>query len=706
MKNPLILVLLLVVLILYIAGLWKCYEKAGEHGWAAIVPFYSNYVLFKIAMGQGWLFLVCMVPIIGWIFALICNYKFAKAYGKSTGFAIGNILLPIVFTPIIGFSKNETSIDDVEASYSDDNTNSTATNDVAEKTEGEADVDVETEDIENEEDAFDDLANGSDPVKTVDKTVHKKAEEEAKAQFLLRLEKSNEQQKKEKESKKKEKWIDKFNWALLRSDIEAYGYKYSFKSIMTQMLLMFAAIIGIYCVLKLQWIYIFMVLLIAFMATPLIVRAQFEQMYQIRRFQMVTSYLDNVIPIFKNKPVLRSAWQDTVDLVDGEMQDAVNEALDYLYTNTDDENADETACKIIEDHFPNSRIHAVHKMMMTIIRQNSTNYQASVDNLFYDVSAWIQRTFQFQKDLEAKKTQLLLICLITMLANCIFIFVYATNEIFQDFPQMVGYQVSTFLFVSALLILMCAFYIKMNGKWLVDDMTNVMEAKYNRSFKYIVMDKRSAKPDKPQIALSIVFFAIAAYCYMTGQNVVVTLMLGGVGIYALVSNGQVYQSHKKNLAKALEIEFPIWLRDVALNLNNLTVLNAISNSKVVATPIMEYYVNIFLEEAIEDPSSIKPYNDFLSEFGLPDVKSSMKILYTMQNLDQDQLQEQTNSLIIRNQEMLAKAERMKNEDSVSGIVKFGFAPVGLFMLQMMVSMGLIFMFMMQYMGSVLNSVTM
>ena len=121
---------------------------------------------------------------------------------------------------------------------------------------------------------------------------------------------------------------------------------------------------------------------------------------------------------------------------------------------------------------------------------------------------------------------------------------------------------------------------------------------------------------------------------------------------------------------------------------------------------MEYYVNIFLEEAIEDPSSIKPYNDFLSEFGLPDVKSSMKILYTMQNLDQDQLQEQTNSLIIRNQEMLAKAERMKNEDSVSGIVKFGFAPVGLFMLQMMVSMGLIFMFMMQYMGSVLNSVTM
>ena len=133
--------------------------------------------------------------------------------------------------------------------------------DVTENTKGEDDAIVETEYSENEEDAFDDLANGSDPVKTVDKKVHKKAEEEAKAQFLLRLEKSNEQRKQEKEKKKKEKWIDKFNWALLRSDIEAYGYKYSFKSIMTKMLLMFAAIIGICCVLKLQWIYIFMVLL-------------------------------------------------------------------------------------------------------------------------------------------------------------------------------------------------------------------------------------------------------------------------------------------------------------------------------------------------------------------------------------------------------------------------------------------------------------
>lgn len=95
------------LIVLCIVGNWKSFEKAGEHGWAAIVPFYSNYVLFKIAMGQGWLFLICMIPVVGWIFALVGNYKFAKAYGKSTGFAIGNIFFPYIFTTIIGFDDSQ-----------------------------------------------------------------------------------------------------------------------------------------------------------------------------------------------------------------------------------------------------------------------------------------------------------------------------------------------------------------------------------------------------------------------------------------------------------------------------------------------------------------------------------------------------------------------------------------------------------------------
>ena len=42
----------LAVMVLTIVASWIMYAKAGEHGWAAIVPFYSSYVKFRIAGKQ------------------------------------------------------------------------------------------------------------------------------------------------------------------------------------------------------------------------------------------------------------------------------------------------------------------------------------------------------------------------------------------------------------------------------------------------------------------------------------------------------------------------------------------------------------------------------------------------------------------------------------------------------------------------------
>lgn len=527
-------------------------------------------------------------------------------------------------------------------------------------------------------------------------------EEEAAMKNMDR--KARKKRKRDVKRQKRQKFLNRFNWAVLRREIEGYGYRYSFVAIMKQMLVYFALVGAISYVLQLHFQYIFMLGLIVFMAIPIIIRAQYQQMYEIRRFQMVVSYLSNVIPIFKAKPVILHAWRETLDLVEGEMHEALQEAINYVISNTTDENQYETACQMIESHFPNSRIHAVHKMMLTVIRQNSKTYQTAVDNVFYDCTAWISRTFNFQKDLEDKKSKLLLLCLITLGANCLFIAVYSTNEIFKDFPQMLGYQVSTFIFVAILLILMCLFFVKMNGQWLVDDQTNAMEKRYEKAFNYMVMNHKKRGASNMQKVMAVLFVIIGVYAYLSMQNIAFLAIFGALAFVMVTSNERTYKSNRKRVQKALEMEFPIWLRDVALNLNNMTVLNAIENSKENVTPIFEFYIDRFLVDCYNDPTSIRPYNDFLQEYSLPDVKSSMKILYTLNSLDPEQLDEQVNSLIIRNQEMLAKAESMKNEDSVSGVTKFGFAPVGLFMLQMLISMVLMFMFMMSYMSSTMNGI--
>lgn len=46
--SPFMTVVYLAVAVLGIVAMWKIFEKAGEPGWAAIIPFYNLYVLFKI----------------------------------------------------------------------------------------------------------------------------------------------------------------------------------------------------------------------------------------------------------------------------------------------------------------------------------------------------------------------------------------------------------------------------------------------------------------------------------------------------------------------------------------------------------------------------------------------------------------------------------------------------------------------------------
>lgn len=82
---------------------WKIFEKAGEHGWAILVPFYDTYVMFKIAFGNGWKFLLLLIPIVNIVFAIMVPFKIAKAFGKSSGFGVGLLFLPFIFAPMLAF---------------------------------------------------------------------------------------------------------------------------------------------------------------------------------------------------------------------------------------------------------------------------------------------------------------------------------------------------------------------------------------------------------------------------------------------------------------------------------------------------------------------------------------------------------------------------------------------------------------------------
>lgn len=128
---------------------WKVFTKANIAGWKALIPFYSDYVRYKIAgkasMYWGYLIITVakqvysvfsLVVLAGNLVELVANGTFnlsgiemkaiswgltvlififdiylgrylAKAFGKSESFGIGLGLFPIIFVPILAFGKAE-----------------------------------------------------------------------------------------------------------------------------------------------------------------------------------------------------------------------------------------------------------------------------------------------------------------------------------------------------------------------------------------------------------------------------------------------------------------------------------------------------------------------------------------------------------------------------------------------------------------------
>ena len=91
--------------ILGIIGMWFTFEKAGQPGWAAIVPFYNWYIILTIADCSTWWILLWLIPGVNVVFAIIVYLRFAECFGQGILFALGLTFFPGIFYAILGFSN-------------------------------------------------------------------------------------------------------------------------------------------------------------------------------------------------------------------------------------------------------------------------------------------------------------------------------------------------------------------------------------------------------------------------------------------------------------------------------------------------------------------------------------------------------------------------------------------------------------------------
>lgn len=90
---------------------WIIFNKAGKHGWAAIIPIYRHIVYLKVCGISPWLLLFAFIPIFGWLILWIVNiiskFELAKAFGRGFFFGLGLWFFNTIFELILACSKRK-----------------------------------------------------------------------------------------------------------------------------------------------------------------------------------------------------------------------------------------------------------------------------------------------------------------------------------------------------------------------------------------------------------------------------------------------------------------------------------------------------------------------------------------------------------------------------------------------------------------------
>jgi hypothetical protein len=97
-----------ILAIIGIVAMWKLFAKAGQPGWAAIIPIYNIIVFLKVVNSPWWWLLLMLIPIVNIVLLIIVSLDFGKSFGKGGAWSFFLlIVLSIIGYLILAFGKSE-----------------------------------------------------------------------------------------------------------------------------------------------------------------------------------------------------------------------------------------------------------------------------------------------------------------------------------------------------------------------------------------------------------------------------------------------------------------------------------------------------------------------------------------------------------------------------------------------------------------------
>lgn len=354
--------------------------------------------------------------------------------------------------------------------------------------------------------------------------------------------------------------------------------------------------------------------------------------YYLNKYYDVVQYMEQMIYSFKKQPKIREALSDAQKVSTERMKEIIEEVLVSIDSKAT-ENIYEESLDIIGKEYDCKRLRSLHSFLIKI-EKNGGEYETYINILLGDIKEWSDRLSLFIRDVNRVKRNVI-ISIFSTLITCGFMAYLIPKE--YQYTNHIIYQIVSTVMIILMLQIFLTVNKKLNYNWIKEK--ELMPE--NMVMKYYSLVERGQQ-GKRELSLL---------------------------------ERMSYKKAKKSLENEIKKAFPDWIRDVAINLQNETVQSAIENSYENAAFVLKRPIRKLLIDFERYPIGIEPYDNFLSGFDLMEIKSSMKMFYSINQLGNEQSDKQIDAIIDRNNKMTRQAEEMKNKDRIGIAGMFSAIPM-------------------------------
>ncbi len=481
--------------------------------------------------------------------------------------------------------------------------------------------------------------------------------------------------KKIKKSKERPSLIKLLNPRNLQYEVSKYGYSFSSKKFFISVLSAMVGAIGVGFLFQLRWYFNLLIIATCILCVPLIFYISRKNMYESKRFHDVTNYMEQLLYSFRRKKKILTSLEDvqiSFEGDDGKMKEVIEKAIDYIRTSETSGDIYREALDIIESEYNNDRLRNVHNFLIAV-ENNGGSVENPVDLLLDERAMWDQRVHTFQKERNATKRNIVLsICF--SLCLCFFILFILNSDSLKQLAiiQNTVVQITSTLVILFNIFLYTKIVNKLSQSWLKH------EKKYSdyqvlKDYFYVIeFDKK--KELKTSFLYSLIFVSVIVLGLVISNKVIA--VIGGIlFLFCLLSSEFAYRASRKSTLKEIEKAFPQWLMELALILQGDNVQVAISKTLETAPVVLRPELYKLVEGFEKEPNSIIPYNNFMKEFDLPEIKSAMRMLYSITTTGSASIDEQITDLIKKQNVLMDKAEKIANEDHLAGFSTLSLLPM-------------------------------